>query len=116
MASAGGQLRALNRLRAEALATLPLGIGIHGQPWPEVEPTRTASAGGQLRALNRLRAAEALGDLTIGIDASLSGEIDGPVQSVSDRRTAGALRSSRAHSESQGLPPAGATVPPWLIR
>ena len=52
------------------------------------EPTRTASAGGQLRALNRLRA-EALGDLVIGFDASLSGEIDGPVRSVSDRRTAG---------------------------
>jgi hypothetical protein len=37
-----------------------------------------ASAGGQLRALNRLHA-EALGDLAIAIDASLSGEIDGPV-------------------------------------
>jgi hypothetical protein len=51
-----------------------------------------------------VRAAEALGDLAIGIDASLSGEIDGPVQSVSDHRTPGALRSSRAHSESQVLP------------
>jgi len=49
-----------------------------------------ASAGGQLRVLNRLRA-EALGDLAIGIDVSLSGEIDGPVWSVSDRGTAGAL-------------------------
>ena len=52
------------------------------------EPTRMASAGGQLRALNRLRA-EALGDLAIGIDDSLSGEIDGPEWSVSGRRTAG---------------------------
>jgi hypothetical protein len=34
---------------------------------------------------------EALGDLAIGIDGSLSGEIDGPVWSVSDRGTAGAL-------------------------
>ena len=42
-----------------------------------------ASAGGQLRVLNRLRA-EALGDLAIGIDASLSGQMDGPVWSVSD--------------------------------
>jgi hypothetical protein len=50
-----------------------------------------ASAGGQLRALNPLRAAEALGDLAIGIDGSLSGEIDGPVQSVSDRRPRGPL-------------------------
>ena len=49
-----------------------------------------ASAGGQLRALNRLRA-EALCDLAIGIDASLSGQIDGPVWSVSDRGTAGPL-------------------------
>ena len=68
---------------------------------------------GQLRALNRLRA-EALGDLAIGIDASLSGQIDGPVWSVSDRGTAGAFRSSRADSGSQVLPPARATVPPWL--
>jgi hypothetical protein len=45
------------------------------------EPTRMASAR-QLRTLNRLRA-RALGDLAIGIDASLSGEIDGPVCSVS---------------------------------
>ena len=39
----------------------------------------------QLRTLmmNRLRA-EALGDLAIGIDASLSGQMDGPVWSVSD--------------------------------
>ena len=44
------------------------------------------SAGGQLRALNRLRA-EVLGDLAIGIDASLSGQIYGPVWSVSDRGT-----------------------------
>jgi hypothetical protein len=52
-------------------------------PWPTLarsEPTRMASAGGQLRALNRLRAAEALGDLASGFDASLSGEIDGPVR------------------------------------
>ena len=34
-------------------------------------------------------AAEALGDPAIGIDASLSGEIDGPEWSVSGRRTAG---------------------------
>ena len=47
------------------------------------EPTRMASAS-QLRTLNRLRA-EALGDLAIGIDASLSGQMDGPVWSVSDR-------------------------------
>ena len=46
-----------------------------------------ASAGGQLRALNRLRA-EVLATLPLGIDA---GEIDGPVWSVSDRGTAGAL-------------------------
>ena len=45
---------------------------------------RMASAS-QLRTLNRLRA-EALGDLAIGIDASLSGQMDGPVWSVSDRR------------------------------
>jgi hypothetical protein len=32
----------------------------------------------QLRTLNRLRA-EALGDFAIGIDANLSGQIDGPV-------------------------------------
>jgi hypothetical protein len=58
-----------------------------------------ASAGGQLRALNRLRAAEALGDLAIGIDASLSGEIDGPVRSVSDRRASagGQLRALAAN-------------------
>jgi len=41
----------------------------------------------QLRTLNRLRA-EALATLPLGIDA---GEIDGPVWSVSDRGTAGAL-------------------------
>jgi hypothetical protein len=55
-------------------------------PWPTLarsEPTRTVSAS-QLRTLNRLRA-EALGDLAIGIDASLSGQMDGPVWSVSDR-------------------------------
>src|SRR5438132_5226613 len=46
------------------------------------EPTHTASAGAQLRALNRLHA-EARGDPGIGIDASVSGEIDGPVCSVS---------------------------------
>jgi hypothetical protein len=51
----------------------------------------------QFRTLNRLRA-EALGDLAIGIDASLSGQIDGPVWSVSDRGAAGAFRSSRASS------------------
>src|SRR5262249_6902673 len=81
-------------------------------PWPTLaqsEPTRMASAS-QLRTLNRLRA-EALGDLAIGIDA---GEIDGPVWSVSDRGTAGAFRSSRADSGPQALPPARATVPPWL--
>ena len=58
------------------------------------EPTRMASAGRQVRALNRLHA-EALGDLAIGIDDSLSGEIDGPVRSESDRGTTGAFRSSR---------------------
>src|SRR5262249_22215083 len=84
-------------------------------PWPTLarrEPTRTISAGGQLRALNRLRA-EALGDLAIGIDASLSGEIDGrsaPYHS----RDRGGLRSSRTDRGAQALPPAGATVPPWL--
>ena len=52
-------------------------------PWPTLarnEPTRMASAS-QLRTLNRLRV-EALGDLAIGIDASLSGQIDGPVWST----------------------------------
>jgi hypothetical protein len=43
-----------------------------------------------IRTLNPLRA-EALGELAIAIDASLSGEIDGPKWSVSDRATAGAL-------------------------
>ena len=38
----------------------------------------------QLRTLNCVRA-EAFGDLAIGIDASLSGRIDGLVWSVSDR-------------------------------
>jgi hypothetical protein len=55
-------------------------VGTHGQLWPEDEPTRTASAS-ELRTLNRLRV-EALGDLAIGIDASLSGQIDGPVWST----------------------------------
>src|SRR5262249_2659097 len=50
-------------------------------------------------------------DLAIGIDA---GEIGGPVWSVSDRGTAGAFRSSRTDRGAQVLPPAGATVPPWL--
>src|SRR6516225_5462417 len=50
-------------------------------------------------------------DLAIGIDA---GEIDGPVRSVSDRRTAGAFRSSRTDRGAQVLPPAGATVPPSI--
>ena len=59
----------------------PSGMANPGQS----EPTRMASAS-QLRALNRLRA-EALGDLAIGSDASLS--INGPVWSVSDRGTAG---------------------------
>src|SRR6516165_3919370 len=45
--------------------------------------------------------------LAIGIDA---GEINGPVWSVSDR---GRLRSSRADSGPQVLPPARATVPTW---
>jgi hypothetical protein len=44
----------------------------------------------QLRTLNRLRA-RALGNLAIGIDASLSGEIDGPVCSVSIAGPRGAL-------------------------
>jgi hypothetical protein len=51
------------------------------QPAQLGRPTRMASAR-QLRTLNRLRA-RALGELAIGIDASLSGEIDGPVCSVS---------------------------------
>ena len=42
-----------------------------------------------------------------------AGEIDGPVWSVSDRGTAGGLRSSRADSGPQVLPPARVTVPPW---
>ena len=63
----------------------------------------------QLRALNRLHA-EAR-DLAIGIDAS---EINGPVWSASGRGTTGALRSSRTDRGAQVLPPAGATVPPWL--
>jgi hypothetical protein len=50
-------------------------VGTHGQLWPEDEPTRTASASDRLRA-------EALGDIAIGIDASLSGQIDGPVWST----------------------------------
>jgi hypothetical protein len=50
-------------------------------------------------------------DLAIGID---TGEINGPVWSLSGRGTAGALRSSRAHSELRVLPSAGVTVPPWL--
>src|SRR5215471_20125751 len=59
-------------------------------PWPTLarsEATRAALAGGQLRALNRLRA-EVLATLPLGID---TGEIDGPVWSVSDRGTAGAV-------------------------
>src|SRR5947208_8743660 len=71
------------------------------------------SAASQLRALNPLRA-EALRDLAIGIDASLSGEINGPVWSLSGRGTTGAFRSSRTDRGAQVLPPAGATVPPWL--
>src|SRR5262249_43437172 len=43
-----------------------------------------------------------------------AGEIGGPVWSVSDRGTARAFRSSRADSGAQVLPPARATVPPWL--
>jgi len=58
-------------------------------PWPTLARSE-GLRGGQLRALNRLRA-EALGDLAVGIDASLSGQLDGPVWSVSDRGTAGAL-------------------------
>jgi hypothetical protein len=50
-------------------------------------------------------------DLAIGIDAS---EINGPVWSASGRGTTGALRSSRTDRGAQVLPPAGATVPPWL--
>jgi hypothetical protein len=78
----------------------------------DCEPTRMASAS-QLRTLNRLRA-EALDDLAIGIDASLSGQIGGPVWSVFGRGAAGAFRSSRADGGPQVLPPACATVPPWL--
>ena len=67
-----GPTRYIGRHCAQQLETAP----------SRSEPTRMASAGSQLRALNRLRA-EALRDLAIGIDASLSGEIDGPVCSVS---------------------------------
>ena len=64
--------------------------------------------GGQLRALNRLRA-EALGDLAIGIDASLSGEIDGPVCSVSIAGPRGPLDrvaqiADRKHCRPQARP------------
>ena len=67
-----------------------------------------ASAGGQLRVLNRLRA-EALGDLAIGIDASLSGEIDGPVCSVSIAGPRGPLDrvaqiADRKHCRPQARP------------
>src|SRR5262249_34106758 len=53
--------------------------------------------------------AEALRDLAIGIDAGLSGEIDGPVWSVSDRGTAGALdrvaqMADRKHCRSHARP------------
>ena len=74
-ASAGGQLRTLNRLGAEALADLAVGIDA-GPVWSVSDRrtagaldrvTRTASAGGQLRTLNRL-GAEALADLAVGID------------------------------------------------
>ena len=43
-ASAGGQLRALNRLRAEALATLPFGIDaeIDGPVWSVSDRDRGA--------------------------------------------------------------------------
>src|SRR5262249_46345987 len=57
------------------------------------------------------RPAEALGDLAIAIDAS---EINGPVWSLSGRGTTGAFRSRRTDRGAQVLPPAGATVPPWL--
>jgi hypothetical protein len=57
-------------------------------PWPTLarsEPTRMASAS-QLGTLNGLRA-EALGDLAIGIDASLSGQIDlDRVAQIADRK------------------------------
>jgi hypothetical protein len=58
----------------------------------EVAAFHSAASSGSrsVWTLNRLRA-EALDDLAIGIDASLSGQIDGPVWSVSDRETAGAL-------------------------
>ena len=84
-------------------------------PWPTLarsEPTRMASAS-QLRTLNRLRA-EALGDLAIGIDASLSGQPDRWSGVVRIRpRGRGGLRSSRADGGPQVLPPARVTVPPW---
>src|SRR6266567_4643574 len=73
------------------------------------EPTRTASAGGQLRAPQPPARGS---DLAIGIDAS---ELNGPVWSVSGRGTTGAFRSSRTDRGAQVLPPAGATVPPWLL-
>ena len=57
-------------------------VGIHGHPLPEVSRPVWFSGPVSSRALNRLRA-RALGDPAIGIDASLSAEIEGPVCSVS---------------------------------
>jgi hypothetical protein len=61
--------------------------------------------------ISKLLFARQPANLAIGIDAS---EINGPVWSVSGRGTTGAFRSSRTDRGAQVLPPAGATVPPWL--
>ena len=82
---------------------------IHGKPGTEVSrpvwPQRAVSSEPSTPARGSPR------DLAIGIDA---GEIDGPVWSPSGRGTTGAFRSSRTDRGAQVLPPAGATVPPWL--
>jgi hypothetical protein len=73
------------------------------------EPTRTASARSAQSPEPPARGSPR--DLAIGID---TGEINGPVWSLSGRGTTGAFRSRRADRGAQVLPPAGATVPPWL--
>jgi hypothetical protein len=70
-----------------------------------------ASAGGQLRALNGLQSGSPR-DLAIGIDASLSGEIDGPVCSVSIAGPRGAL--DRVAHNIQDCPTG--TAAPFMIR
>src|SRR5262245_24696311 len=59
----------------------------HGQPWPEVSRPVWPQRARQLKSPEP-PARGSPRDLAIGIDA---GEIDGPVWSVSDRGTAGAL-------------------------